>query len=105
MSSSSVDSEMPHEVKNEFSIYADRNGSGPVPFERSVSRNPITYSTKEAAERRIAKLAIGRIRRFLAGKGSFEDALVVKEFVVEVDVLSDGSIADKEENHFGKDNW
>lgn len=83
----------------------DKDGIGSVPVERFLTGNPIAYLTKEAAERRIAECAIDRMQQFLTGKVRFEDAVAISEFVVEVDVLSDGSIVDQEENHFGKDNW
>jgi hypothetical protein len=97
------------EVVNEtslgFCIYIDTLLGGPVPVERTAAGNPFTYPTREAAEREIAEDTIERIRQFLAGERDFEDAMTVEEYVVEVDVLPDGSTVDESGNLFGRGNW
>jgi hypothetical protein len=76
-----------------------------VPVEWDDHRNPFIYPTREAAEREIAEDAIERIQQFLEGERDFGDAMTIEEYVVEVDVCSDGSIVDESGNHFGKKNW
>jgi hypothetical protein len=43
-----------------------------------------------------------KLRQFLDGQRDFEDALTVKDYILPVDVLPDGSLLDEDGNHFGK---
>jgi sugar lactone lactonase YvrE len=63
------------------------------------------YLTREAAERQIAEDTMERIQQYLSGERDFEDAMTVEEYVIDVDVLPDGSVVDEDGNLFGKDNW
>lgn len=105
MSSSQVSLEVVSETSIGFCIYIDTLIEGTVPVEWTADLKPFTYPTREAAEREIAEGTIERIREFLVGEREFEDAMSVEEHVVEVDILSDGSIVDESGNHFGKKNW
>ena len=104
MSSSQVSPEVVRETSIGFCIYVDTLAKGSVPVEWTVDLKPLTYPTREAAEREIAEDTMERIRQFLVGEREFEDAMTVEEYVVEVDILSDGSIVDESDNHFGKKN-
>jgi hypothetical protein len=105
MSSSQANVEVESQTTIGFCIYINTLHDGPVPVERTAGSNPFTYPTRQAAEREIAEDTLERIRQFLAGERDFEDAMTVEEYVVEVDVLPDGSTVDESGNHFGKDNW
>lgn len=105
MGSSQINSDAVNETTLGFCIYIDTLLEGPVPVERTAAGNPFTYPAREVAEREIAKDTMERIRQFLAGERGFEDAMTVEEYVVEVDVLPDGSTVDESGNHFCKDNW
>ena len=94
-----------HETSIGFCIYVDTLIEGSVPVEWTADRKPFTYPTREAAEREVAEDTIERIQQFLEGEREFEDAMIVEEYVVEVDISSDGSIVDETGNHFGKRNW
>ena len=41
-----------------------------------------------------------RLQQFIDGERDFEDAVTLEEYVAEVDVLPDGSIADADGNGF-----
>ena len=86
-----------------FCIYIDTISKGPIPVERTDAGYPFVYPTREAAEREIANDTLRRIQQFLVGERDFEDAMTIEEYVVDVDVLPDGSIVDEAGNHFGKD--
>ena len=45
---------------------------------------------------------IDRLQEFLAGQRDFDDATVTEEYVVEVDVLSDGSVVCEDGRVFEK---
>lgn len=94
-----------HQTSVGFCIYIDTRIEGSVPVVWSADRKPLTYPTREAAELEITEDAIERIRQFLAGERDFEDAMTVEEYVVQIDILSDGSIVDESGNHFGQKNW
>ena len=104
MSSSQVSPEVVRETSIGFCIYVDTLAEGSVPVEWTADLKPLTYPTREAAEREIAEDTMERIRQFLVGEREFEDAMTVEEYVVEVDILSDGSIVDESGNHFGNSN-
>jgi hypothetical protein len=61
---------------------------------------PVVFPTRMEAEREIAEFAMIRLREFLDGQRDFDDAITVEEYVVEVDVLTNGSITDEHGNHF-----
>ena len=104
MDSAEIPSGVVDQTSLGFCIYIDTLLVGPVPVERTAAGNPMIYSTRDAAEHQIAEDTMERIQQFLSGERSFEDAMTVEEYVVEVDVLPDGSVVDEEGNHFGKDN-
>lgn len=84
-----------------FCIYIDTVCHGAVPVERDEKGNAIVYATVNDAQRVIAEDTIERLRQFLDGERDYEDAMTVAEYVVEVDVLPDGSITDAAGNTFG----
>lgn len=88
-----------------FCIYIDTICQGPTPAWHDEKGNPVVYSTRVEAEREIAEMVIERLEQFMKGEREFEDAITVEDYIVEVDVLADGSITDEAGNHFGAGNW
>jgi hypothetical protein len=86
-----------------FCIYVNTICQGPVPVERNEKGFPFVYFTRLEAQREIAGYAIIRLRQFLDGERDFDDAITVEEYIVEVDVFSDGSILDGNGFWFGSD--
>lgn len=72
-----------------------------MPVERGEDGFPVSYSTLSQAQREIAEYTIERLQQFLASERDFEDSIAVEEYVVEVDVFSDGSIIDEHGRWFG----
>ena len=72
-----------------------------MPLWRDGHGNPVVYQSEIEAQREIAEDTIERLQQFLEGQRDFVDAMTVEEYVVEVDVSSDGSIVDADGNHFG----
>ena len=84
-----------------FCIYIHTLCEGPVPVECGERGKPVVYATAEEAQLEITGDTIERLFQFLKGEREFDDAMTVEEYVVEVDVLPDGSIIDAGGNHFG----
>ena len=84
-----------------FCIYIHTFFQGPVPTVLDETDKPCVFATEAEAHREIADYAIIRLEQFLNGERGFDDAITVEEYVVEVDVLPDGSITDAAGNHFG----
>ena len=91
--------------KPAFCIYIDTICQGPIPAWRDDRGNPVVYQTITEAQREMAEYLMERLHAFLAGDVSFDDAIALEDYVVEVDVLSDGSVMDADGNHFGASNW
>jgi hypothetical protein len=83
-----------------FCIYINTICHGAVPVERDGIGNVVVYSSVTDAQRVIAEATIERLRQFLEGEREYEDAMTVEEYIVEVDVLPDGSITDAAGNIF-----
>lgn len=83
-----------------FCIYVDTVCHGAIPVERDDKGNAIVYATAIDAQRVIAEDTIERLRQFLEGERDYEDAMTVEEYIVEVDVWTDGSITDAAGNIF-----
>ena len=61
------------------------------------------FPTELEAQREIADYMMTRLQQFIDGERDFEDAVTVEEYVVEVDVLPDGTMVDADGNCFGAD--
>ena len=88
-------------ISSGFCVYIDTLCDGPGPVELNERGYPIVYSTLVDAQRVIAEDTCERLRQFLAGIRDFDDAMTVEEYIVEVDLLSDGSITDACGNVWG----
>lgn len=84
-----------------FCIYIDTIRNGPTPAQWNGRGKPVVYRTAGQAQRALVKAAIARLKEFLRGERQFEDAMTVEQYIVEVDVLPDGSVIDPSGNHFG----
>ncbi len=84
-----------------YCIFIDTLLEGTVPSVRGDKDLPCVFTTRVDAEREIADNMMTRLQEFIDGEREFEDAMTVEEYVVEVQVLPDGSVHDAEGNHFG----
>jgi len=84
-----------------YCIYINTLLEGEVPSVRDGEDKPWVFATRVEAEREIADNTITRLQEFMDGERDFEDAMTVEEYIVEVDVLPDGSVIDADGNHFG----
>jgi len=83
-----------------FCIFINTFCEGRVPSVLGEGDRPLVFPTRGEAEREIAEYTILRLHQFLVGGRDFEDAITVEEYVVEVEVLPDGSIIDEYGKHF-----
>ena len=83
-----------------FCVFINTFCQGPVPSILSEGDRPLVFATRVEAEREIADYTILRLHQFLVGQRDFEDAITIDEYVVEVDVLPDGSITDESGHRF-----
>lgn len=63
---------------------------------------PVVYATKLEAQREIADDLISRLQQFLDGDSEFDDATSIDDFILLVDVWTDGSISIENGRVFGK---
>lgn len=63
---------------------------------------PLAFATQLEAQREIANHQLIRIQQFLDGERDFDDAITTDEFVLPVDVWSDGSISTEDGGVYGK---
>jgi hypothetical protein len=85
-----------------FCIFINTFFQGPVPSVLGEGDRPFVFPTRPEAEREIVEFAMIRLQEFLDGERDFDDATTIEEYIVEVDVLPDGSIIDEHGNHFDK---
>jgi hypothetical protein len=88
-------------ITTAYCIFIDTLAEGTVPSVRNGADLPCVFATRAEAEREIADNLMTRLQEFMDGERDFEDAMTVEEYVVEIDVLPDGSILDANGNHFG----
>jgi hypothetical protein len=75
-----------------FCIYLNTVCEGPVPTVRDEKGLPCVFATRIETEREIVDNVITRLQQFVDGERDLDDAVTVEEYIVEVDVLPDGSI-------------
>lgn len=83
-----------------YAIFINALAEGCVPLVRDGDGRPSIFPSEREAQREIVDNLITRLQEFLAGERDFEDATTVEEFVVKVQILSDGSIEDECGNRF-----
>jgi len=84
--------------RNAYCICIDTLCEGRVPSVRDADGEICLFSTRAEAEHEIADLVITRLQEFVVGERDFENAMTLEEYVVEVDILPDGSVIDSEDN-------
>jgi len=84
-----------------FCIFINTVCEGTVPSVRDENDLPCVFEDRLEAEREIADELMTRLQEFMDGDRDFDEAITVEEYVVEVDILPDGSIIDADGNHFG----
>jgi hypothetical protein len=52
---------------------------------------PFVFATEVEAQREIVELVMVRLQEFMDGEREFDDAMTTEEYVVEVEILADGS--------------
>jgi hypothetical protein len=77
-----------------YCIFIDTLVEGSVPSVHDDKGMPCVFATRVEAEREIADNMITRLQEFIDGERDFDDAMTVEEYVEEVNVLPDGSIAE-----------
>jgi hypothetical protein len=90
----------PQFVRHGFCIYIDTFFQGPVPVELENDARFVVYETQLEAQREIADILMTRLQEFLDGHRDFEDAVETEDYIVEVDLYSDGSIVDEAGRRF-----
>jgi hypothetical protein len=88
-------------VSRAFAIFVNTFFQGAVPTVLDEYDNPCVFATRVMAEREIVDNMMTHLQQFIDGEREFEDATTLEEYVVEVDVLPDGSIIDPFGNRFG----
>jgi hypothetical protein len=75
-----------------FCIFVDALLEGPVPLVRDEHGRPVIFATEMEAQREIADNQLTRLQQFIDGQREFEDAMAVEEYVLPVEVLSNGTL-------------
>lgn len=88
-------------TRDGFCIFLDTVCQGSVPAISDGEGQVVVFETENEAQRKIADDAMIRLQQFLGSERDFDDAMTVKEYVVPVTVLPDGSITDEAGNCFG----
>jgi hypothetical protein len=89
-------------VRSAYGIFCDTLCQGVVPAWYDERGLPVVYESKVEAQREIAELAIDRLTQFLAGQREFDDAITMEDYILPIDVWSDGSISTEDGSHYGK---
>jgi hypothetical protein len=87
--------------RRSFCIFIDTFFQGAVPCVLDEKNKPFLFETKVDAQREIADHMQTRLQQFIDGDRDFEDAVTNEEYVVEVEVLDDGSVMDLYGKRFG----
>jgi len=91
-----------------FCIFINTLFQGPVPSVKesspsdaaNASERICIFPTEREAQLEIVDSMMTRLQEFIGGERDFEDAVTLEEYVVEVEVLPDGSIVDVDGNGF-----
>ena len=88
-----------------FCIYINTFFQGPVPTVKESLPNDAAnapericvFSTEREAQLEIVDFMMTRLQQFIDGERDFDDAVTLEEYVVEVEVLPDGSIVETDD--------
>ena len=84
-----------------FAIFTETVCEGIVPAWRDESGFPVIYTTEREAQIEIAEMLIEHLSQFIAGEREFDDALTTGDFILPVEVRSDGTIQTEDGRRFG----
>ena len=91
-----------------YCIFTDTVFQGAVPSVSEVDGDDpnaseiiCVFPTEREAQLEIADFMMVRLQQFLDGERDFEDAITVEEYVVEVEMLPDGTVVDALGNRVG----
>lgn len=86
-------------IKDGYCIFIYALCEGRVPLEFDENDKPVIYSTITEAQKSIAETMMEKLRQFVDGEENrdFEDAITTEEYVVPVQLYSDGSVVVVEE--------
>lgn len=85
-----------------FAIFINTLCEGIVPAWYDESNLPVTYATEREAQLEIVDDLQERLRQFMAGERDFDDAIIVEDFILPVNVWPDGAILTEDDAVFGK---
>jgi hypothetical protein len=88
------------QTRTGFCIYINTAFDGAIPAVRNDRGEAIVFATEWEAQREIAANMITRLQQFIDGERDSEDAFAKGEYIVEVDVLADGSVLDASGGRF-----
>ena len=89
-------------VRTGYAIFCPTFFRGTVPACYDETNYPVVFPTELEAQREIADTQLTRIQEFLDGDREFDDAISTDEFVLPVNVSSDGHIFLGDGRSFGK---
>jgi hypothetical protein len=78
-------------LHSSYCICVDSICEGQIPIVRDAA-SFVIYETEDAAQREIVDAMMTRLQEFLDGEREYDDAITVEEYVVPVQVHSDGTI-------------
>ena len=84
-----------------FYICIDTPFEGSVPLVKD-DLGYVAFGSEMEAQREIADCMMTRLQEFLNGDREFDDAVTCQEFVLQVELRRDGSVAGNDENHLFK---
>ncbi len=89
-------------VRSGYAIFRPTVFQGTMPACYDATDYPVAFPTELEAQREIADTQLTRIQEFLDGERDYEDAITTDEFVLPVDVWSNGSISTEGGRTYGK---
>lgn len=85
-----------------FAIFTPTLCQGVIPTWYGDCDLPVVYETELEAQREIVEELGDRLSEFLRGEREFDDAVCVSDFILPVDVWSDGTITTEDGLIFGR---
>ena len=89
-------------VRSAYAIFTQTICEGLVPAWYGEGDLPVVYSTEREAQLEIVDSLMENLRQFRDGEREFDDAISVDDFILPVDVWSDGSVTIEDGSTFGK---
>lgn len=89
-------------IRSAYAIFTQTICEGLVPAWYGQGDLPVVYATERKAQLEIVDSLMENLRQFRDGEREFDDAISVDDFILPVDVWSDGSITIEAGSTFGK---